>query len=232
MVRGYLLAWDPVAQKEVWKVEHPGPWNGGMLSTAGGLVFQGNAAGQFNAYNASTGATLWSFPAQAGVIAAPVTYKSAASSTSRSSSAGAASIRSRPAKPRVKSGPTYNKSRVLAFSSVARRSCRGTAAARSAGRSAGPHRRCRGQHPGDGGYHNYCSVCHGNSAVMAGGVLPDLRWSKSVGSAEAWNKVVIGGSLDSQGMVSFAKVLPPDHAEAIRAYVISRANDTYPGAPR
>ena len=38
-LRGYLLAWDPVQQREVWRVEHAGPWNGGVLSTAGGLVF-------------------------------------------------------------------------------------------------------------------------------------------------------------------------------------------------
>ncbi len=55
-VRGYLKAWDPVTQKEVWRVEQPGAWNGGVLSTAGGLVFEGNAAGTFNAYSADKGA--------------------------------------------------------------------------------------------------------------------------------------------------------------------------------
>ena len=52
----------------------PGPWNGGLLSTAGNLVFQGTAAGEFVAYRASDGAKLWSFPAQTGIIAAPMTY--------------------------------------------------------------------------------------------------------------------------------------------------------------
>ena len=73
-VRGYLKAWDPVTQKEVWRVEQPGAWNGGVLSTAGGLVFEGNAAGTFNAYSADKGAALWSFAAQTGVIAAPISY--------------------------------------------------------------------------------------------------------------------------------------------------------------
>src|SRR5580704_12256450 len=73
-VRGYLKAWDPVTQKEVWRVEQPGAWNGGVLSTAGGLVFEGNAAGTFNAYSADKGAPLWSFAAQTGVIAAPMSY--------------------------------------------------------------------------------------------------------------------------------------------------------------
>jgi quinohemoprotein ethanol dehydrogenase len=71
---GHLLAWDPVAQKEVWRVEHPGPSNGGTLSTAGNLVFQGTAGGEFRAYAADSGKQLWSFPAQTGIIAAPMTY--------------------------------------------------------------------------------------------------------------------------------------------------------------
>jgi quinohemoprotein ethanol dehydrogenase len=46
---GYLIAWNPVTQKEVWRVQHPGLWNGGTLATAGGLVFQGTADGYFKA---------------------------------------------------------------------------------------------------------------------------------------------------------------------------------------
>ena len=41
MMKGYLLAWDPVARKEVWRLSHGEPWNGGILSTGGGLLFQG-----------------------------------------------------------------------------------------------------------------------------------------------------------------------------------------------
>src|SRR4029077_153100 len=74
MVHGYLKAWDPATQKEVWRVEQPGAWNGGVLSTAGGLVFEGNAAGFFNAYSADKGAALWSYPVQTGVVAAPISY--------------------------------------------------------------------------------------------------------------------------------------------------------------
>ena len=44
-VRGHLVAWDPVQQKKVWDVEHAAAWNGGVLSTAGNLVFQGEATG-------------------------------------------------------------------------------------------------------------------------------------------------------------------------------------------
>src|SRR5207237_1076981 len=44
---GRLLAWDPVKQKEAWRAEYVAPWNGGTLTTAGNLVFQGTADGRF-----------------------------------------------------------------------------------------------------------------------------------------------------------------------------------------
>ena len=44
-VSGALLAWDPVRQREAWRVPHSFYWNGGTLSTAGNLVFQGTADG-------------------------------------------------------------------------------------------------------------------------------------------------------------------------------------------
>ncbi len=71
---GRLLAWDPVKQKEAWRVEHVAPWNGGTLTTAGNLVFQGSADGRFIAYNATTGEKLWETPVGTGVVAAPATY--------------------------------------------------------------------------------------------------------------------------------------------------------------
>jgi quinohemoprotein ethanol dehydrogenase len=71
---GRLVAWDPVAQKQVWVQEHISPWNGGTLSTAGDLVFQGTADGRFVAYNAKSGAKLWEIATGTGVVAAPMTY--------------------------------------------------------------------------------------------------------------------------------------------------------------
>jgi quinohemoprotein ethanol dehydrogenase len=72
--KGSLVAWDPVAQKQRWKVEHPTLWNGGTLATAGGLVFQGTADGWFGAYDATGGKSLWRFNAGLGIIAAPMSF--------------------------------------------------------------------------------------------------------------------------------------------------------------
>ncbi|NOJ41848.1 PQQ-dependent dehydrogenase, methanol/ethanol family [Bradyrhizobium australiense] len=71
---GRLVAWDPVKQKEAWRAEYVAPWNGGTLTTAGNLVFQGTADGRFIAYNATTGEKLWETPVGSGVVAAASTY--------------------------------------------------------------------------------------------------------------------------------------------------------------
>jgi alcohol dehydrogenase (cytochrome c) len=60
--------------KRAWQVRTEQPMIGGALATAGNLVFTGEGNGHFNAYDARTGKTLWSFSAGAGCNAPPVTY--------------------------------------------------------------------------------------------------------------------------------------------------------------
>ena len=72
--KGSLIAWDPVAQRQVWKVQHDELWNGGALATAGGVVFQGLADGWFKAWDGKSGSELWKFNAGLGIIAAPISY--------------------------------------------------------------------------------------------------------------------------------------------------------------
>ena len=74
LASGVLLAWDPVEQKVRWRVRHPSPWNGGTLTTAGNLVFQGTADGRLVAYRADNGEQVWETRAGTGILAAPVTY--------------------------------------------------------------------------------------------------------------------------------------------------------------
>ena len=70
---GVLIAWDPIAQKEVWTVKHNTAWNAGVLATAD-LVFQGNAEGNFVAYDAETGQKAWQVSLETGIVASPITY--------------------------------------------------------------------------------------------------------------------------------------------------------------
>jgi PQQ-dependent dehydrogenase (methanol/ethanol family) len=70
--RGFLVAWDPVAQKERWRNEfNPA---GGVLSTAGNLIFVGDGGGKFQALDPATGKLLWEHQTMPGV-ATPVTYE-------------------------------------------------------------------------------------------------------------------------------------------------------------
>jgi len=72
--KGALLAWDPVLQRARWKVPRASLWNGGVMSSAGGLVFQGTGDGELEAYDAQSGARLWHFDAKLGIVSTPITY--------------------------------------------------------------------------------------------------------------------------------------------------------------
>jgi quinohemoprotein ethanol dehydrogenase len=75
MPPGMLQAWDPVNQEAAWSVPQDHPWNAGTLTTAGKLVFQGRYDGVFLAYDATTGAEVWSYDLGLGISAPPITYK-------------------------------------------------------------------------------------------------------------------------------------------------------------
>ena len=73
-------------------------------------------------------------------------------------------------------------------------------------------------------YARYCTYCHGDAAI-SGGMVPDLRHSGAINSAEAIKAIAIDGALKHKGMVSFKEVITADDAEAIRHYLIKRANE-------
>ncbi|NIT87187.1 MAG: PQQ-binding-like beta-propeller repeat protein, partial [Gemmatimonadetes bacterium] len=73
-VMGTLQAWDPVRQERVWEVPLEVRTNGGTLTTAGDLVFQGHGDGLFRAFHAATGEELWSVDLGLGITAPPITY--------------------------------------------------------------------------------------------------------------------------------------------------------------
>ena len=224
-VQGRLLAWDPVEQREVWRAPQPGSHNGGLLSTAGNLLFQGNADAEFVAYRATDGERLWSAEVQSGVTAPPVSYavdgvQYIAVVVGWGSSS--ALIMGPDLNP---DGSKRNISRVLAFKLDG-----------EAELPAPPPLRAKAEPPaafgdeilieeGSLNYAKNCLGCHGLDAV-SGGVLPDLRFSPILATAEGWDAVVRGGRLREQGMVSFAENLTESQSEAVRAYVVQRAHET------
>jgi glucose dehydrogenase len=58
-----------------WQYKSDRPMYGGVLATAGGLVFTGEMNGDFDAFDAKSGEKLWHFPLGAGVCTPPITYK-------------------------------------------------------------------------------------------------------------------------------------------------------------
>jgi len=224
--KGALIAWDPVKQEERWRVPHPGPWNGGVLATAGGLVFQGNAQGHLVAYSAKDGSKLWSFFAQTGIIAPPITY-SINGEQYVAVLAGWGGVW--PLSPAgVLSGqekPLPNVSRLLVFKLGSKTTLperpfnqrpldpppfNGTAAQVSSGSY---------------DYGRYCGQCHNDAAIGGGTVTPDLRRSAALENEATWQAIVHDGALKDNGMVSFAPSLSRERIEAIRQYVIKRANE-------
>jgi quinohemoprotein ethanol dehydrogenase len=221
-LKGRLIAWDPRAQEARWSVEHANAWNGGVLSTAGGLVFQGRLDGVFVAYDAATGEALWSYDLHSGANAGPATYAiddtQYVTITTGWGTLYALSV-----------GYAYDEAVAPTVGKVVTFKLGGTGSIEkpdlpSINRATTAEAFGSEQMLSDGLVHyaRNCAVCHGPFAISSG-VLPDLRWSPITTNAEAWNGVVREGALAKNGMVSFADYLTPEEAEAIRAYVVSQA---------
>lgn len=71
---GALRALDPATGKLKWEWKHTSPAWAGVLSTAGGLVFTGDAEGNFIALEAASGKALWHFQCGASVYSSPMTF--------------------------------------------------------------------------------------------------------------------------------------------------------------
>jgi len=72
---GALRAFDPKTGKKVWEYRNKTPLWGGVLSTAGNLVFTGTPEGYLKAFNAKTGEELWKFQTGSGVVGCPITWQ-------------------------------------------------------------------------------------------------------------------------------------------------------------
>ena len=219
-----LLAWDPVTQKQVWSVPLPGGWTGGVLATGGNLVFQGHIDGRLAAYDAMNGKELWRFPAQAGILAAPITYLAGGRQyvTVMVGTGGSAVFSAETLAGIV---PDYRsqKRRVLTFAlggtarlPPAPPRFRPTAVA-DPGYRANPEVEGRGNMV----YHSNCGQCHGVDAV-SGGAAPDLRASPLLLSAGGFKAVVHDGALLTAGMPVYPE-LDDAQLEAMRQWLRAAA---------
>jgi PQQ-dependent dehydrogenase (methanol/ethanol family) len=205
---GHLLAWDPVAQEERWRVPYVNYWNGGTLSTAANLVFQGTATGDFVAYRATDGEALWQSWLGTGIVAAPITYEldGVQYVAVMAGWGGAFAKKAR------------NEGRLYAFAIGGRENLPDplelppveplvqTADADTIER-------------GGELFRVHCARCHGG-----GTTLPDLRYSDS-GMFDLYPDILLNGALENTGMRSFEEKLDEAEAEAIRAWIVEERNE-------
>jgi quinohemoprotein ethanol dehydrogenase len=223
---GKLIAWDPVARRERWHVDQPLTINGGVLSTAGNLVFQGTADGRFVAYAAETGKELWSFNAHSTILAAPSTVRAGDEQFIIVPVGNGASASAGQTLPYLTGRPdTRGPSRLLAF----KLGGTGELPANSAVLVPKPARPRQPAELAERGHALYneksCVVCHGLDAIGGGGELPDLRKS-SEATLDRMHDIVIKGQYRPLGMPAFPELTDEDLV-ALRAFITNAAWEGY-----
>jgi quinohemoprotein ethanol dehydrogenase len=219
--RGSLVAWDPVAGEPRWAVPYTDIWNGGTLSTAGNLVFQGTADGRFVAYRAADGEKLWEVTVGGGVMAAPVTYELDGTQylAVMAGWGGSYGLSGR--------GRATVPGRLLVFALGGSEAFTPIDVSRRA-----PPSRIASDAPagvvasGAAVFAQSCAACHGANAESSG-VIPDLRYA-SAETFEQFQDIVLGGARQAQGMPTFNTTLSVEQVDAVRAYVLDRRSELYP----
>jgi quinohemoprotein ethanol dehydrogenase len=219
---GHLLAWDPVSQKERWRAQYISMWNGGTLTSAGNLVFQGTADGRFVAYSADRGEKLWEVKVGTGIIAAPMTYQvdgtqyvSVMAGWGGSFALTGGNATGMPPGPgRLLTFALKGKQRVPEAIAQAIPQMKPIALNASKETIA----------MGAGLFAQHCAVCHGLAALGGGGVIPDLRLSQPE-IFDRYQEIILGGALAESGMPSFKSWFKPEDVDAIRAYILSRRKE-------
>ena len=223
--KGYLKAFDPLTGEESWSVEIPHYWNGGVVATEGGLVFQGDALGMFTAYDKDTGEQLWQFNTYTSMLAPPITYMiDGVQYVSILTGTGGGDLFSgEPLDPVQKPASlNYNNSgRLLVFKlngqdELPQPNLRNRDIPKQFLTSASNSEMKKGEIL----YHDYCAGCHGLVA-RSGGVIPDLRLVAH--TDETFDLIVLEGILSSNGMAAFNDVVTKEDTRLIHNYVRGRA---------
>lgn len=221
MSPGKLVAFDPLTGKPRWTVAHKLPFNGGVLATAGNLVFQGDAEGRFSAYAADTGELLWSVASGSSITAAPATYSIDDEQyivIPIGSGGGIQFVYPQLQSTEDSQGPT----RLLAFRLEGDAAMPvTTTVVRELPDQPESNASAETIAVGKQIYGWECSGCHGKYAVARfNGSPKDLRYADAATHAK-WHAIVIGGALRANGMP--ASEISLEESEAVRAYVLSRA---------
>ncbi|MGD9664810.1 MAG: PQQ-dependent dehydrogenase, methanol/ethanol family [Novosphingobium sp.] len=219
----YLLAVDAATGKPLWKKRTPRNFNGGLMVTAGNLVFQGQNDGKFNAYDSRNGKRLWSFDAQAPVIAAPITY-----SVNGKQYVAVIAGMGTSASPVLSTNgfhdlPDYRvqQRRVLIFALNGSAKLPPKPVTPPAPVDADYKSNPALETKGSGLFNANCLACHGIGGISGGGA-PDLTQSPVLLDADTFKAIVQGGALRDNGMPQFSKFSDAD-IEAMRQHLRASA---------
>jgi quinohemoprotein ethanol dehydrogenase len=224
-MHGELIAWDPLTQTARWHAERSLPVNGGILATAGNLVFQGTGDGKFEAFDAGTGNKMWSFDVGGSILAAPTTVivQGVQYILVSSGNGGASGMRGIP---RLMNGlRSQGPARLLAFR-IGGKTPLPIDPPAPFPKPALPKPSMASALEGKHTFAKYvCNGCHGVDAIGSTPGLPDLR-RMSPETAAIMRKIVIEGLLRPAGMPPVPTMT--DHELAtIRAFVMRQAWTEY-----
>ncbi len=219
-IKGKLLAWDPVAQREAWRVDYDRMWNGGTLTTAGNLVFQGSARQEFAAFDATTGELLWQQPMGAVMVGGPISYEVDGEqyiAVSAGWGSGLHMLAGYFTDPKSGQLPGH----IVAFKLGGKAELDiEQPAFRSQPKPPAQTADVQSIERGGDLYFSHCFMCHGDAAISSG-AIPDLRYSATLGTDVFYAFVLEG--ISHNGMPSFSTRLQRDEAEKIHSYIVSRA---------
>jgi quinohemoprotein ethanol dehydrogenase len=221
--RELLRAWDPVAEKTVWEQETSGGvrgYDGGVMSTAGNLVFQGRGSGELWVYAADTGKVLKVVKTGSHIMAAPMTYAVGGEQfVAVQVGYGGAAITIGPIPPQSAALKYENTNRIIAFKlgggDVP------TPPLLVEEPFAKPPKQTASKAEIDAGEIKFieeCSRCH----VLGPSSTPDLR-RLNAGLHAAFKEIVLHGALASAGMERFDDLLSDKDADHIHSYLIAQS---------
>lgn len=216
---GVLRAFDPVAGRIVWEQSGSSIWDGGVLSTAGNLVFRGDAAGRLNVYTADTGKLLKQIEIGTSIMAAPMTYQAGGEQYVALMAGYGGGTLLMPY-PLGSAAQRYgNAGRIIAFKLGGADVPRPVALSGAAFPPPPPREATSAQiAAGEVLYNRYCARCH----VFGDGLLPDLR-RMSAATHRIFYEIVLAGAYGGRGMARWDDVLSRADAEAIHAYLVDQA---------
>ncbi|HWJ70747.1 MAG TPA: PQQ-dependent dehydrogenase, methanol/ethanol family [Sphingobium sp.] len=226
-MKGYLIAWDPLTQHTKWKVAQVAPFNGGVLATGGGLVFAGNTARTLAAYDDRSGRQLWSFDAQTGIMAPPITYRLDGTQYIAVMAGWGGGWPLTGGVMALQAGNAVGPNRLLVFKLGGSAQLPPFTPAPAVQQAIVPAMPAdtAAIARGDLLYGRFCLRCHGSGAVSAG-AYPDLRSSPLV-MGDSLRQIVLEGALAAQGMPGFAGKLSTDDLAAIRTYLAKRSFEDF-----